>query len=232
MHHIVVAEEFELRRSSRAEVSQTVAAIDHHRTIFLERAECVVQQLRERQVHGFADRTRPMLMSREDVDDLPAFGDNLQNFTMIDDPHSSGFYARARGPANRKAAIRAIIAGPPLAERKLLFRDFLQDVDLRTSIEQGADSAAEGLHVIGLSMMIERGLILVGLVVDELGWILNSAMEDVLQRAGLGGAHGLDHFARRFFELLLASGLGFEFGNDGNRHRILLATDWFRRRQQ
>jgi hypothetical protein len=43
MHHLAKAEKFELRRSSGAEVSQTVAAINYDRLVFVERALGLVQ---------------------------------------------------------------------------------------------------------------------------------------------------------------------------------------------
>src|SRR5579862_8087733 len=107
---------------------------------------------------------------------------------------------------------------------KLLAGDLFEDVDLRTTVEQRADRAAEGLHMVGLAMDIESGLVLIELVVYELVRIVLRAMQHVLERAGLRRAHRLDHFACGLFELLLAAGLSLEFGYDGNRHRILLGT--------
>jgi hypothetical protein len=228
MPHVAVAEKFELRRSSRAQVSQAIAAIHYNRFVFIECALGFIQQMREREVNRAANRGGAELVSGQHVDDLPTFGDYLLNFTMINDPHQFQFYAASRCPASRRAAIRE---GPPLEGDALFPGDFLQDVDLRTPIEKGADRATEGLHVIGFAMMIERGLIGVNLVVDVFGGVLYALVQDVLQCVRFGGTHRLNHFARGFFELLLASGFGFEFGNDSNRHRILLATDWFRHRR-
>jgi len=46
MPHIVKAEKFELRRSPRAEVSQTVTAIDDYGSRFVERVLRGMEQLR------------------------------------------------------------------------------------------------------------------------------------------------------------------------------------------
>jgi hypothetical protein len=87
VHHVAIAEEFELRRSSRAQVSQAVAAVDDDRALLVENVLRVMQQLRERQMDRTADRGAAMLMSGKHIDHLPALGDDFQNITMIDDPH-------------------------------------------------------------------------------------------------------------------------------------------------
>jgi hypothetical protein len=84
---VAEADYLELRRSSRAEVSQTIAAIDNHRPLLVENALRFVQQLRERQMDRASDRSATMLMSGKDVNELAALGDDLKNFAMIDDPH-------------------------------------------------------------------------------------------------------------------------------------------------
>lgn len=58
----------------------------------------------------------------------------------------------------------------PLDRRspKLLSGDFVQDVDLRTSIEEGANRASERFHMFGFTMKIECGLVLVDLVIHEI----------------------------------------------------------------
>lgn len=88
MHHVAIAEEFELRRSPRAKVSQTIAAVDDDRPLLVERVFGIVQQLRERQVNRAANGCRAMLMGGQHVEHLAARGDDIQNIMMIDNAHS------------------------------------------------------------------------------------------------------------------------------------------------
>ena len=89
MHYIAVAEKFELRRSSCAEVSQAVAAVDDDRFVFVEEQFSVVQQPREREMNRADYCSGTVLVRRQHVDDLATLGDDSQNVTMIDDPHNS-----------------------------------------------------------------------------------------------------------------------------------------------
>jgi hypothetical protein len=82
-----MAEKFELRRSSRAEISQAVAAIDNDRPRLVENALRVAQQLGKRQMDRAFDRGDPMLVVRKHIDDLPTCGHEPQHFAMIDNPH-------------------------------------------------------------------------------------------------------------------------------------------------
>lgn len=88
MHHVAIAEKFELRRSPRAQVSQTIAAIDNHRPLLVENVLSLVQQLWERQVNGATYRGAAMLVRGQHVDDLAAAHNELQNLAMIYDPHT------------------------------------------------------------------------------------------------------------------------------------------------
>ena len=73
--------------------------------------------------------------------------------------------------------------------------------------------------MIGLAVLIERGLILVDLVVDELGRVLDVLVQDVGEGAGLGLLSPSRSFLRGGFELGFACRPYFEFCNHGNRHR-------------
>jgi hypothetical protein len=88
VHHVAKAEEFELRRSSRAQISQAIAAVDDHRPLLVEGLFCGVQELRQREMNRTAYRGSSMLMIGKNVDHLAAFGHCVQNITMIDDTHN------------------------------------------------------------------------------------------------------------------------------------------------
>jgi len=88
VHYVGIAEVFELRRSSRAQISQAIAAVYDHRPLLVEGLFRVVQQLRERQMNRTAYRGSSMLMIGKNVDHLAAFGHCVQNITMIYDSHS------------------------------------------------------------------------------------------------------------------------------------------------
>ena len=87
MRHLAIAEEFELRRSPRAQVSQAIAAIDSDRAFLVERVLGVLQQLRQRKMNRAAYRGAAMLMIGQHVDDLAALGDDFQDIMMVDDSH-------------------------------------------------------------------------------------------------------------------------------------------------
>jgi hypothetical protein len=96
MHHVAKAEKFELRRSSRAEVSKTIAAVDDDLPLFVECMPRVVQQLRQRQMNRASNRRSPMLVGRQHVHHLPARGDDFQNIRVIDHSHSRILLSRGR----------------------------------------------------------------------------------------------------------------------------------------
>ena len=62
MHHVAIAEEFELRRSSCAKVSQAIAAINYDGLGLVEREFGIVQQMRERQMNRATNCRDTMLM--------------------------------------------------------------------------------------------------------------------------------------------------------------------------
>ena len=113
MHHVAITEEFELRRSPGAEVSQAIAAVNDDRPFFVERVFGVVQELRERQVNRAANGCRAMLMGGQYVNHLAARGDDTQNIMMIDNAHTSILLARGRDVWGAKRA--AIRDGSPLS---------------------------------------------------------------------------------------------------------------------
>jgi len=100
MHHVAIAEKFELRRSPCAEVSQAITTVDDYRLLSIENVLSFMEQLRERQVNRTSNRAGAMLVRGENVDDLPTLGNEFQDFAMIDD-------------AQMKEA--AILEGSPLA---------------------------------------------------------------------------------------------------------------------
>jgi hypothetical protein len=71
MHHVAIAEKFELRRSSRAEVSQTIATIHYDRLVLVEGVLGIVEQTWEGQMDRAANGARTELMRGQHVDDLP-----------------------------------------------------------------------------------------------------------------------------------------------------------------
>jgi hypothetical protein len=85
MHHVAEAEEFELRRSSRAQVSQTIAAVNDDRAPFIERVLRIMKQLWKRQMNRSADRDAAELVGWQHIDDLAAAADDADYFAMIDD---------------------------------------------------------------------------------------------------------------------------------------------------
>ena len=105
MHHVAIAEEFELRRSPRAQVSQAIAAVDDDRSVLVESVFRFRQQLRERQMDRTTYRGGTMFMSGKHVNHLAALGDDVQNITMIDDPHSLNS-TRARTPCEQVRQVR------------------------------------------------------------------------------------------------------------------------------
>ena len=87
MRYVVEAEKFELRRSSRAKVSQAVATIDNDRFVLVERVFRAIEQMRERQMNRANDVSDSIFMLRQDIEHLPALGEQFEDLNMIDDPH-------------------------------------------------------------------------------------------------------------------------------------------------
>jgi hypothetical protein len=113
-----MAEEFELRRSSRAQVSQTVAAINDDRSRLVEDALGIAHQFRQREMNRALDRGAAMLMLRQHIDDLPARGKNLQHLAMIDNSHFMGCYLILRAiSASCASAVSTSCSPVPAATR-------------------------------------------------------------------------------------------------------------------
>jgi hypothetical protein len=74
MADVVEADQLELRRSSRTEVSQRVAAIDDDRSRAVEQLRRVAQHMPERNVNRAADVCGAVLVRRQRIDDLRAGG--------------------------------------------------------------------------------------------------------------------------------------------------------------
>ena len=70
MTNVGESQNLELRRSSRAKVSQGVAAIDRDRARAVEFHGRVTQDMAERNVKGAANMGRGVLVRRKHVDDL------------------------------------------------------------------------------------------------------------------------------------------------------------------
>src|SRR5689334_115067 len=98
----------------------------------------------------------------------------------------------------------------------LLAVKFAQHFDLRTAVEQVRDAPSHFLHVFGLAMVVERSLVGVSLVPDELGGIIIGLVQDVGLAAWLCGANLFDHVAEGFLKLTLAALLGFDPGDKSN----------------
>ncbi|MFZ2060737.1 MAG: hypothetical protein WAU82_06980 [Candidatus Binatus sp.] len=81
------AEQFELRRSSRAEVSQGITAIDDDRARAVEQCWRVAQDTADRDVNRAADVRGGVLVGRQGVDDLHAGGEHPKKFAMLNLAH-------------------------------------------------------------------------------------------------------------------------------------------------
>ena len=106
------AEQLELRRSSRAEVSQRIAAIDDDRASAVEQRGRIVQEVADRNVNRAANVCGVVLVCREHVDDLHAGGEGLEKFAMLNFAHC---YARIAARAER--AVSTIVSPLPEAIR-------------------------------------------------------------------------------------------------------------------
>jgi hypothetical protein len=82
------AEQLELRRSSRAEVSQRIAAIDDDRARAVGQRWCVAEDASDRDVNRAAYVSGSVLVRRESVDDLRAGGEHLEKFAMLNLAHA------------------------------------------------------------------------------------------------------------------------------------------------
>jgi hypothetical protein len=86
---VVEAEQFELRRSPRAEVSQAVTTIDYDRTSAVERYRRIAQDASDRNVDRAADMRSLVLVRGQGVDDLHLpRREHRGEFTMPDFTHS------------------------------------------------------------------------------------------------------------------------------------------------
>jgi hypothetical protein len=94
MQHITMAEEFELRRSPCAEVSQAIAAIDDDGARFVEHALRIAHHFRQWKMNRALDRRASMLMLGKHVDHLPPSGEDLQHLAMIGSPHTPILFER------------------------------------------------------------------------------------------------------------------------------------------
>jgi hypothetical protein len=82
VHHAAIAEEFELRPSPRAQVSQAIAAVDDDWPLPVESVLRVMQQLREREMDRTAYRAGTMFMRGQHVGHIAALGDDFLNITL------------------------------------------------------------------------------------------------------------------------------------------------------
>src|SRR5208282_2686027 len=87
----------ELRRSSRTEVSQGIAAIDDERTVAVERRGCIAQDAAEPNVNSAADVGGVVLVRRQDLNDLRAGRDHLGKFAMLNLAHGLRAHRGERG---------------------------------------------------------------------------------------------------------------------------------------
>lgn len=112
MKNVGEAQYLELRRSSRAKVSQGVAAIDDDRALAVERSRCVADNVAQWNVNSAADVSGIVLMRRKNVDDLRAERAHLGEFAMANLAHD---YARIAASAER--AVSTIVSPLPAAIR-------------------------------------------------------------------------------------------------------------------
>jgi hypothetical protein len=66
------ADQLELRRSPRAQISQGVAAIDDHRAVAVDQLRGTGQDAADREMNRAANVRGLILLGRQDVDDLRA----------------------------------------------------------------------------------------------------------------------------------------------------------------
>ena len=112
MADVEEAEPLELRRSSRAEVSQTIAAIDDDRTSTVEQLDRIAQDMADRDVNRSPEVRSVVLVRWQSVDNLHAGGEHPEKFAMLDLPHC---YARIAARAER--AVSTIVSPLPAAIR-------------------------------------------------------------------------------------------------------------------
>lgn len=108
------AEQFELRRSSRAEVSQGIAAIDHDRARAVEHRWRVAQNVADRNVNRAADVRGVVLVRRQCVHNLRVRRQHPEKFAMVNLTHC---YRRIAASAAR--AVSTIISPLPGAIREV-----------------------------------------------------------------------------------------------------------------
>ena len=90
MADVAEADYLELRRSSRTEVSQNIAAIDDHRVRVVERRCRVPQDSADRNVNRAAEMRGVVFVRGQDIDDLRvAWGEHPEKFAMLDLAHES-----------------------------------------------------------------------------------------------------------------------------------------------
>ena len=87
MADVVEADQLELRRSPRAEVSQRVAAIDHDRPNGVEQLWRVAQNILDRNMNRATDMGGLVLMRRQRVHDSRAGRQHPEKFAMLDLAH-------------------------------------------------------------------------------------------------------------------------------------------------
>ena len=105
--------QFELRRSSGAEVSQGIAAIDDYQSRAVESGRGVAQEMSQRNVNGAADVRGVEFMRRQDVDYLRTTGRKHRGqLAMLNFAHG---YARIAARAER--AVSTIVSPLPAAIR-------------------------------------------------------------------------------------------------------------------
>jgi hypothetical protein len=100
MADALVAEKFELRRSSRAKVSERIATIDNDWTIAREHFRGIGQHFPERQMNRAGQMNRVVLVRRERVDNLCARRNQAEYVAMINGLHDQS----APAPRDRMAA--------------------------------------------------------------------------------------------------------------------------------
>jgi len=89
MKHARKSDQFELRRSPSAEVSQSIAAV-HHDRMRLVGVRCRISEYaNKRNMNRAAYVAGVVLMTRQHVDDPRAQFDQLRDLAMIDAFHNS-----------------------------------------------------------------------------------------------------------------------------------------------
>jgi hypothetical protein len=96
MEHFGEAEQFELRRSPRAQISQRIATVDHDGQVGREHPPGAGEQRLERHVDGAANMKAAVLPRGQDVDDLGAVCDGFEHLAMVNDAQAQGSVARRR----------------------------------------------------------------------------------------------------------------------------------------